>query len=80
MGRGAKQRDVNCPGAALGALMAMLVLVLAPAVVQAQEPEPRVYVNTLVGLNFFIASYAYSAGGLSTDPSLPVQDAQLTRD
>jgi len=58
----------------------MLVLVLAPAVVQAKELEPRAYVNTPVGLNFFIASYAYSAGGLSTDPSLPMHDAQLTMD
>ena len=44
---------------------------------QAQDLEPRAYVNTPVGLNFLVAGYAYSQGGLSTDPALPIQDAQL---
>src|SRR6185436_4661017 len=44
---------------------------------RAQDLEPRAYVNTPVGLNFLIAGYAYSQGGLSTDPALPIQDAQL---
>ena len=43
----------------------------------AQDLEPRAYVNTPVGLNFLIVSYAYSQGGLSTDPALPIRDAQL---
>ena len=43
----------------------------------AQDLEPRAYVNTPVGLNFLIAGYAYSQGGLSTDPALPIEDAQL---
>ena len=30
-----------------------------------------------MGLNFLIAGYAYSQGGLSTDPALPIQDAEL---
>ena len=79
MGRGgAKRHNAACPVAALGVLMAALVLMLlTPVAVQAQDLEPRAYVNTPVGFNFFIASYAYSAGGLSTEPSLPVQDAQL---
>lgn len=58
-----------------GAVVAVLVLV--PAVAGAQELEPRAYSNAPVGLNFFIAGYAYSEGGLSTDPSSPLQDAQL---
>ena len=62
---------------ALGALWTVLGLLLAPAETLAQELEPRAYSNSPVGLNFFVAAYAYSEGGLSTDPSLPVQDARL---
>jgi hypothetical protein len=62
---------------ATAAPLAALALLLAPMGAQAQEMEPRAYSNAPVGLNFFIAAYAHSEGGLSTDPSLPVQDAQL---
>lgn len=55
----------------------MLGFVLAAAGTRAQDLEPRAYVNTPVGLNFLIAGYTYSQGGLSTDPTLPIQDAQL---
>jgi hypothetical protein len=43
----------------------------------AQELEPRAYANLPVGLNFAVAAYAYSKGGLATDPALPVEDAEL---
>jgi hypothetical protein len=43
----------------------------------AGEIEPRAYVNTPVGINFLLAGYAYSDGGLSTAGSSPVKDAQL---
>lgn len=43
----------------------------------AGEIEPRAYVNTPVGINFLLAGFAYSAGGLSTEASSPIQDAQL---
>jgi hypothetical protein len=59
------------------ACIAVLALMLAPAFARSQDLEPRAYVNTPVGLNFLIAGYAYSEGGLSTDPTLPIQDAQL---
>jgi hypothetical protein len=45
--------------------------------VYAQDLEPRAYVNTPVGLNFLIAGYSYAAGGVATDPSLPLQNADL---
>ena len=48
---------------------------LAPT--QAGEIEPRSYVNTPVGINFLLAGYAYSDGGLSTAASSPIKDAQL---
>ena len=52
-------------------------LVAAASSAHAQDLEPRAYSNTPVGLNFLIAGYAYSQGGLSTDPALPIQDAEL---
>ena len=33
--------------------------------------------NTPIGLNFVIASYGYLSSGMATDPSLPLQNADL---
>lgn len=44
---------------------------------RAQSIEPRAYSNAPVGVNFLIAGYAYTRGGLSLDPSIPVSNAQL---
>jgi len=52
------------------------LLVLASAQVGAADLEPRAYSNAPVGLNFLIAGYGHSQGGLSTD-ALPIEDAQL---
>ena len=41
------------------------------------EIEPRAYVNTPVGVNFLLAGYAYTDGGLSLPGSVPLQGAQL---
>jgi hypothetical protein len=59
--------------------IALLLLpsVLAAAPARAADIEPRAYSNAPVGLNFLIAGFAYSEGGLSTDPSSPIQDAKL---
>ena len=71
----------SCNGASrVMARLAMALSVVAlvgagPA--RAQDLEPRAYVDTPVGMNFLIASYAYSEGGVSTDPSLPIQGAEL---
>jgi hypothetical protein len=43
----------------------------------AQDIEPRAYSNAPVGVNFLIAGYAHSHGGLSLDPSVPLTDAKL---
>jgi hypothetical protein len=56
-------------------LLFLSLLVAAGA--QAQQLEPRAYSNVPVGMNFFIAGYTYSSGGLSTDPALPLDNAQL---
>jgi hypothetical protein len=44
---------------------------------RAQDNEPRAYSNAPVGMNFFIAGYAYTDGGLSLDPTLPVEDPKI---
>ena len=74
MRHGLAQRRVI---ALTGALLCLTALVFAANHACAAELEPRAYVNTPVGLNFLIAGYAYSEGGLSTSASSPVKDAQL---
>jgi len=74
MRHGLAQRDMI---AHTGALLCAAALVFVATHAFAAELEPRAYANTPVGLNFLIASYAYSEGGLSTNPSLPIKDAQL---
>ena len=54
--------------ARLGIALSVVALV-AGGEARAQDLEPRAYVDTPVGMNFLIASYAYSEGGVSTDPS-----------
>jgi hypothetical protein len=59
--------------------MALAVFALgSPA--SAQELEPRAYTNTPVGLNFAVAGYAYSQGGVALDPSVPLTDASIRVD
>jgi hypothetical protein len=53
------------------------LLLLAAAGARAQHLEPRAYINVPVGMNFLVAGYTYSSGGLSTDPAVPLTDAQL---
>jgi hypothetical protein len=43
----------------------------------AQDIEPRAYSNAPVGMNFLIAGFAYTRGGLAFDPALPLKDPQL---
>jgi len=57
----------------------LLAALLAPAA-HAQELEPRAYTALPIGLNFLLLGYARSEGSLSTDPSLPIEDAELKID
>ena len=43
----------------------------------AQDIEPRLYSNAPVGVNFALAGYVYTQGGLALDPALPVADTHL---
>jgi hypothetical protein len=60
-----------------GALLCVAALLFAATHARAAELEPRVYFNTPVGLNFLLAAYGYSEGGLSTNASSPIKDAHL---
>lgn len=44
---------------------------------RAQDIEPRAYSNAPVGVNFLIAGYAYTRGGVSFDSALPVKNPEL---
>ncbi|MBP2674066.1 MAG: hypothetical protein H6Q84_906 [Deltaproteobacteria bacterium] len=59
------------------AAAAIAGLFFAAVQAHAGEIEPRAYVNTPVGVNFLLAGYAYSDGGLPTAGSSPIRDAQL---
>ena len=60
-----------------GAVLAAVVLLFTAAQAHAGEIEPRAYSNAPVGINFLLAGYVYSEGGLSTAGSSPIKDAQL---
>ena len=44
---------------------------------RAQDIEPRLYSNAPVGVNFLIAGYTYTQGGVAFDPALPVSKPDL---
>jgi len=69
-------RCILAQGLCAGALTACM-LVPGASTARAQEIEPRAYSNAPVGVNFLIAGYAYTQGGLAFDPSLPVDNPQL---
>jgi hypothetical protein len=54
-----------------------IILLIALSPVYAQELEPRAYTNLPVGLNFIVAGYAYAAGGVLFDPSIPLENANI---
>jgi hypothetical protein len=59
------------------ALLAAWVLAGPVSPARAQDIEPRSYSNAPVGVNFLIAGYAYTRGGLSFDPAVPITNANL---
>jgi hypothetical protein len=48
--------------------------------VLAQDLEPRAYSNAPAGLNFIVAGYASTDGGVSVDPTVPLTNAQIRTD
>jgi outer membrane putative beta-barrel porin/alpha-amylase len=49
----------------------------APRAARAQSIEPRLFSNVPTGVNFLIAGYAHSSGGVLLDPSVPLDDASI---
>ena len=43
----------------------------------AQDLEPRAYTNIPRGLNFILAGYSYSQGGVVFDPTIPLENADI---
>ena len=65
----------RCP-AGLPAFAAWAIAALAfPA--RAQDIEPRAYSNAPIGVNFLVAGYAYTRGGLAFDSSAPITNPDL---
>lgn len=61
---------------------ALALLVAALLIARASSPgaqtiEPRAYSNAPVGVNFLIAGYAYTRGGLALDAYIPVTNQQV---
>lgn len=54
-----------------------LALAVGAADAPAQEIEPRAFSNIPIGVEFLIAGYGYAEGGLVTDPTLPLRNANL---
>jgi len=65
-----------CPAEWRAALFVLALAAYAVSV-QAQDIEPRAYSNIPIGVNFLLAGYGYSEGGLVTDPALPLENANL---
>ena len=59
-----------------GWLLSAVLLTVATAA-SAQDIEPRAFSNAPTGVNFLIAGYGFTRGGLSLDPAVPVTDPQL---
>jgi hypothetical protein len=58
-------------------MLAAGVLAVAAFPATAQDIEPRAYSNAPVGVNFLIAGYAYTRGGVVFGPSLPIINPNL---
>jgi hypothetical protein len=72
-------RDNRAAGVrCLRAIAVLCVLLAAAPALRAQEIEPRAYSNAPVGVNFLIAGYVYTQGGLAFDPASPLSEPDLT--
>src|SRR6185295_9332327 len=56
---------------------AFSILMCAGIAASAQDIEPRQFSNAPVGVNFLLAGYAYTRGGLALDPALPITNTNL---
>lgn len=59
-------------------ILSAILLLGAARPALSQSLDPRSYVNTPVGVNFFIGSYSYQNGSVLFDPSVPITNANMT--
>src|SRR5512139_189926 len=71
-----RMRGVS-PMALAKAVVAACALVTGLGAARAQDIEPRAYSNAPIGVNFLIAGYAYTQGGIAFDPALPIKNPDL---
>ena len=69
-------RYVGLAGKTVRAVLAAFALLGAVSPAGAQDIEPRAYSNAPIGVNFLIAGYAYTRGGVSFG-SLPITNPDL---
>ena len=58
-------------------MLAACVLTGVALPARAQDIEPRAYSNAPIGVNFLIAGYAYTRGGVAFGPQLPITNPNL---
>ncbi len=58
-------------------LLAACLLIGGGSLVCAQDIEPRAYSNAPIGVNFLIAGYAFTRGGVAFGPTLPITNPNL---
>ncbi len=60
-------------------MLAVVVCAIAAAALPAcaQDIEPRAYSNAPIGVNFLLAGYAYTRGGVAFGPQLPITNPNL---
>ena len=58
-------------------ILGACALWIGVSTVNAQSIEPRAYSNAPVGMNFFVAGYVETRGGIAFDTALPIVDPQL---
>jgi hypothetical protein len=58
-----------------GLLLVLTAIVVLPAMLPAQQLEPRSYSPSPIDANFAAVGYGYNTGGVLFDPSIPVTNA-----
>ena len=62
---------------ALRSLFCAILFFSELSALQSQDLEPRAYSNIPVRMNFLLAGYAYSSGGVLFDPAVPIENAHI---
>jgi hypothetical protein len=60
-----------------GQVLLLFALLGFASTARAQDIEPRAYSNAPVGVNFAIAGYVFTRGGLNFDSAVPITDGEL---